>query len=883
MSCNKSAPDRVLYSSPEFSVFSSYITQSEFTGKAISATHLSSNYQSPANAFQPAEVVFKFALNGRDNEMPPGVDHRFALDEGVTEAVTPEITFGQALQQKSKEGVYLQPNTKITIRCNLKPVLDAFEKDGYYTTYNGNKLYKQDFKGVFIAGANTPLSWDFDNLDRRPQFRLTDDDGDGIFTITLVFNPHDKKPSTAAEWRLRNDVSAYPVFKSDHLIADAVYNLALDEMINAIEPDSTLRTGKEWAGVWTRDVSYSIILAMAVLQPEVAKKSLRKKVQNDRIIQDTGTGGAWPVSTDRIIWATAAYEIYKVTGERDWLEYAASVVKNSIDDDLIAAKDPATGLMRGESSFLDWREQTYPRWMQPADIYSSLCLGTNAAHFAAMQSCASMFELLDKKAIAEKYMAEAEALKNAINQHFWDDELGYYVQFLYGRSHFIKSPKAEALGEALCVLFGIADSARAEQLIAKTPVTPYGITCIYPQIPLIPPYHNNGVWPFVQSYWGLAAAKAGNEKSFMHSLASVYRAASMFVTNKENFVAENGDFAGTVINSDNMLWSLSGSIGLVYKGLFGLRYENSALNIKPFVPKAFEQGIHLSQYKYRNARLDIRIKGFGNKIKKATINGKTADKVIIPADAQGDYLIDIVMNDVMPEATINLQPNAFAPNTPEVKLEGSLLKWHKVSDATSYQVLKNGKPFSNTTATQIEISVKDFGVYQVIALAGNGMQSFASEPIEVLEGATMLVAKPSLPSSQFRNDIIGASGNGFVETFHNRNQIIPFEININRPGNYLIRVRYANGNGPVNTENKCAFRTLYINDTLAGMIVLPQRGHLEWSDWGLSSYVMHNLKTGRHLLTLKYMPWNRNMNGDINHAFIDRLELIKIADELPSF
>lgn len=27
--------------------------------------------------------------------------------------------------------------------------------------------------------------------------------------------------------------------------------MGLDEMVNAVEPDTTLRTGKEWAGVWT--------------------------------------------------------------------------------------------------------------------------------------------------------------------------------------------------------------------------------------------------------------------------------------------------------------------------------------------------------------------------------------------------------------------------------------------------------------------------------------------------------------------------------------------------------------------------------------------------------------------------------------------------------
>ena len=64
--------------------------------------------------------------------------------------------------------------------------------------------------------------------------------------------------------------------------------MALDEMVNAVEPDTTLRTGKEWGGVWTRDVSYSILLSMAAMQPEASRISLMKKVTpGGVIIQDT--------------------------------------------------------------------------------------------------------------------------------------------------------------------------------------------------------------------------------------------------------------------------------------------------------------------------------------------------------------------------------------------------------------------------------------------------------------------------------------------------------------------------------------------------------------------------------------------------------------------
>jgi hypothetical protein len=67
-----------------------------------------------------------------------------------------------------------------------------------------------------------------------------------------------------------------------------LYNLSLEEARKNIEPDSTLRTGAQWGGVWTRDVSYSTLLAFAYHEPEVAKISLLRKVKRDRIIQDTG-------------------------------------------------------------------------------------------------------------------------------------------------------------------------------------------------------------------------------------------------------------------------------------------------------------------------------------------------------------------------------------------------------------------------------------------------------------------------------------------------------------------------------------------------------------------------------------------------------------------
>jgi hypothetical protein len=388
-------------------------------------------------------------------------------------------------------GTYLAPNTKLKIRLDMRPVLAAFAKQGYYTTNRGDKIYKQDFKQVFVAGTPSPLSWDFDNLVNKPELALHDADGDGIYEVTLTLNAPEAAKTTAQQWQQSIKTADFPQYSSPYPLADALYNLALEEARRAVEPDSTFRTGKEWAGVWTRDISYSIILAQATLQPKVAMNSLLRKVSPEgRIIQDTGTGGAYPCSTDRVIWAVAAWEIYKVTGDEAWLRKVYPIIKQSLADDALNVYDPATGLARGESSFLDWREQTYPRWMQPVDIYQSENLGTNAVHFQANTVLALMARQLGEAAVAEHHAQVAAQIKAGINKHLWQEGAGYYGQYLYGRTSLVLSPRAEALGEALSVLFGVAEGGRAQQVVAKTPTTPYGISCIYPQIPGIPPYHN---------------------------------------------------------------------------------------------------------------------------------------------------------------------------------------------------------------------------------------------------------------------------------------------------------------------------------------------------------------------------------------------------------
>lgn len=680
-------------------------------------------------------------------------------------------------------------------------------------------------------------------------------------------------------WKLKNDISMYPRLTTSNTLHAAVFNMGLDEMVNAVEPDTTLRTGKEWAGVWTRDVSYSIILSMAYMQPEASKISLMKKVNaNGRIIQDTGSGGAWPVSSDRMIWAVAAYEVYKVTGDKEWLKFIYPVIRDSFEDDFKVVYNAESGLVRGETSFIDWREQSYPKWMQTADIYNSEAMNTSVVHAEGLRILSKIADELGKKKEAKRYAEAAKSLTDAINRVFWMDDKGYYAMYTYGRENMILNPRAETLGESLAILFNVASPERAKIISQSNPTTPYGVAIFYPQISDMPSYHNNALWPFVASYWTLACAKAGNEQATLQGFGSVFRPAALFATNKENFNLDNGDIA-TELNSSNMLWSLSGNIALTCRILFGINYEDNGLSFSPFVPKVMADNRTLSNFTYRDAKLNITVKGHGQHIKSFMLNGKEC-KPFIPADIKGVNEIVIEMDcEEIPAQAVNNQPNLKAPLTPIAWIEDGRLCWNPIEYIGHYEVILNGKRVAKTRQTSYALTEQ--GEWQVIGVSEAGVESFASEPRSNADRFVVEMSgeKTSMKSAEISyqplTPIAGYNGNGFVETDHST-AAISVTIDVPADGEYAFSLRYANGNGPVNTENKCAIRTLTIDGNKIGTVVMPHRGVANWDDWGMTNEVKTELKAGKHTLCIEYRPENENMNLSTNHAIVDCVKLVRV-------
>ncbi len=873
-----------LYRSDSFTITTNKVVQGQYEATIHSPVKLTTNYQSTYSQPTKRTIDFKFSIDGHDNERYPGEDHHAILFPEDGKYISSLYKFGNSdpynpRTPENEYNIYLEEDTYFTIRADMRHVLADFNSKGYYETFNSERIMADEFTGLYVAGGTHPLTWEFPSLPSRPELKMTDPDGDGIYEVTILikqFQEAAQLEGGQATWSLQQDITRFPHYSSSQMISDALYNLSLEELLQDIRMDGTFMAGAKWPGVWTRDISYSILLSLAIISPEESKKSLMAKVDYGRIIQDTGTGGSWPVSSDRMIWALAAWEIYTVTGDRDWLEYAYGVIKTSAESDLKVVYNRATGLVHGESSFLDWREQTYPRWMDPKDIYTSQNLGTNAVHYRTYEILAEMADILGDS--GDQYLGIAASIKKGMNTHLLMPDKGYYGQYLYGRNYLSLSPRSESLGEALAVLFDIADEPQQRQIIERMPVLTFGTPCIYPQIPNIPPYHNNGIWPFVCAYRTWAAAKVANMNAVEHGLASIYRPAALFLTNKENMVASTGDYMGTEINSDRQLWSVAGNLAMVYRILFGMSFTPDALTLAPAIPKVYGGTRSLKNFRYRDALLTITIQGFGSEIASVEMDGKLIQNATIPGDIKGEHHFQITMaNDDYNSQPINLVGNKFSPATPSVSISEADLRWETTDATTTYFVYQNGELLGKCSNGTFPMPYeKDHREWQVLAVDEGNSQSFLSEPVDYIPLETIRVeVQPK--QKNVLNHHSGYSGKGYIELVKAKDQKIRFVAKIKQPGLFSIDFRYANGHGPINTNNKCTIRTLTLDGEIVGPVVLPQRGVQNWTNWGYSNAHVVYLSKGRHELSLAFTDANNNMNQEVNSALLDHVRLTLLS------
>jgi hypothetical protein len=455
-----------------------------------------------------------------------------------------------------------------------------------------------------------------------------------------------------------------------------------------------------------------------------------------------------------------------------------------------------------------------------------------------------------------------------MNSLLWMPEKGYYGEYLYGREHMTLSPRMESLGESLSILFDIAAPEQQREMLARLPLLDYGTPTTYPQTPGIPPYHNESVWPFVQAFWNLAAAKNHSDSIVAEGLSAMLRHTALFLTNKENLVASTGSPYGTEINSDRQLWSVAGNLAMVYKVLFGLNLSEDGIHLSPMIPAGFAGQYRLDNLHYRQATLSIRVSGSGTGIRSQLLDGKPFDG-IIRTSLQGAHTVEMVLEPDTKNRTIDFRysENVVAPDTPDVYLADEKLIWKPISGADAYRVYRDGKPWKIVRDTVFSLSEDLLSArheYQVAAEDARGIASFLSYPVY---------------SHPLALTYSGHFGDSAVPLLLTR-ESLPTSASITVPeeGEYALQIHYANGAGPKNTDNQCALRSVYIDGEWSGVAVMPQRGLGAWDDWGWSSRIAKHLAAGKHSIELRMEKIDGNMNFQKNDVHVDRVEVRRISE-----
>lgn len=418
---------------------------------------------------------------------------------------------------------------------------------------------------------------------------------DGRFTLS---GPFGKRDIGAQRMRVQ---TASPMF--DGLFAMAQDELTQDSVMAIRDgafdrgqpiPCTCFETGLKWPYVWTRDLSYSIDLGLWKWDSLRARNGLSFKLSDVRntsqpqglyVMQDTGSGGSWPISTDRVVWFLGAQHLLD---DKSFADSVYRALNDTLAQDRHYAFDPDTGLYRGETSFLDWREQTYPAWTASNVVFiaQSFALSTNVLHYQALQLATRLAKEHGDAAKAKQYETQAAALKTAINARFWRADRGMYMSYIGGDGTPFDT--YDLLGTALAITSGVAEGEAARSALANYPTWPAGSPVIWPERSDQPVYHNRAIWPFVSAYALRAARTVDDPARIAHELRSIMRGAAMAGSNMENYElatqathVDEGRLSGPVVDSPRQLWSVAAYLDMVSEGVFGLQQDG---RIEPKLP-----------------------------------------------------------------------------------------------------------------------------------------------------------------------------------------------------------------------------------------------------------------------------------------------------------
>jgi hypothetical protein len=715
--------------------------------------------------------------------------------------------------------------------------------------------------------------------------------------------------------------------RSGNLMFDGLFALALHEVrqarISKINDGSfdpvdceCFETGEQWHFVWTRDTAYAVDLSLALVDPVRAMRSLLFKTGDKRvagdgslvstgpeIVQDTGSGGSWPISSDRVAWALGAVRLldYLQGAQRDMFrDQVYEIFTSTIQTDRNALYDPRDGLYRGEQSFLDWREQTYPLWVARDVVHIGMAkaLSTNVVHYAILSFAAQLAAEKGDGAAEASYRTMADELKAAINQKFWREDRGLYRSLAHTELDPAVLDKFDLLGQSLAILLGVADAEQASRIAASYPHTAAGAPVIWPQQPDVPIYHNRAIWPFVSAYALRAARLARNDAVVENNVGSLMRAAALNLSNMENlefatgapsfYTTQNPALGGPVLNSRRQLWSVAGYVSMVVDVVFGLETGSDGIRFAPFLTRnlrntlfAGSDVIELRNLAYLGKRIDVRVQlppadaGQGGyyEVASVTLNGAAAGTGFLPASSLADTnVIEIGLSlavDAAAPITVVEVPDAsdlgnqkvFAPREPRLLTltpggGGLVLTFDRNGETgTVFNVYRNGELVAgDLTATSYQDGDADvagttycYAVEQVFSSSDNASHHSPPQCHDLAAARDELAAGDALRSLDGAATTTTAGITYFDDWGMPAQQLQVDTYTPAASGEYLVSTTYSNTWNHLSTGITGAVKWLEIVDTAtgdtvaAGAVYMPQLPDQAFAE---SSYMPATLVAG---------------------------------------
>ena len=704
---------------------------------------------------------------------------------------------------------------------------------------------------------------------------------------------------SAKTWTQSKDLSAYPAFTAENSpLAAAVYNLSLEEAVKSIHTDSygkVFYTGTAWQKVWTRDTALSNLYSLAWVFPDISYNCEREKIKTSQGVsvfeQDTGTGGSYPVSTDKIITMLSVWETYLADGNKEHLSYFYDVCSNTIMQDMHVAFDPDAGLFRGETCGLDWRDQTYPDWTSEtydsglSVIAESKTASVNAIYCRVLEIMSKAARVLNKGEEAERAWAKmADDLSAKVSERLWNDNMGLYSSWEYpGFMGSVLAEKTDVLGNGFALWFDIGSESQLTSICENSPLVPYGADTVYPQKQgklknANKVYHNFGIWPGWDSTLMVGAAYHGNKALAEEIFNSNVRGAAVSLTNKEVINYRTGEG----VESDQQLWSVAGTLAGYYRVMFGMNYDEDGISFDPYIPEWMEGPFRLSNFRYRNSVLTINLSGEGDRVKSFKADGveKDIESYVFSAESSGSHTIDIEMENSGVSYKINKSEDnlVVCPEMPTVSTAGGRLVWSEKSGLT-YK-LWTGSEYIDVSGGSYTPDRSVYGCYSLMAVSPEGVCSELSKPI---------VISPDRIRAEAENGSVSSGSlisNGCVIDNRSYSARLTLTVNIGKKGRYLLSGIYNNA-GDATSGVSCAVRSVYVDGEDAGTLVFPEVYSEHKNQTGTHLYL--DLDEGTHYLKIFYDTANwydRNMsvtknNVEYNYFNLDYIGAVQEPTEPP--